>query len=68
MPVGTPLQTGDDLVLATADGIVERIDRKTGQTRAKIDLEQPLADGPIVCGKNLAVVGQDGSIHIVKQP
>jgi hypothetical protein len=68
VPVGLPLEAGADLLLATGDGIIERVDRKTGQSRAKVPLEQPLAAGPIVCGKNLAVVGQDGSIHIVKQP
>jgi hypothetical protein len=68
VPVGVPLGSGDDILLATANGIIERLDRKTGNSRAKIDLEQPLAAGPIVCGKNLAVVGQDGTVHIVAKP
>lgn len=68
VPVGIPLGSGDDLLLATADGIVERMDRKTAQSRAKVDLGQPLAAGPIACGKNLAVVGEDGSVHILPQP
>jgi TolA-binding protein len=67
-PVGVPLQIGDDLFLATADGFIERIDRKTGKTQTKVDLEQPLAAGPIAVEKKLAVVGQDGSVHIVPQP
>lgn len=66
-PVGRPLELHDELLFAAATGIIARVARKTGQSRGKIDLEQPLAAGPIACGKNLAVVAQDGSVLIVPQ-
>ena len=50
LPLDTPLEHGSEFTLATTDGTVARIDVATGEVRKKVDLEQPLAGGPIASG------------------
>jgi outer membrane protein assembly factor BamB len=64
-PIGRALAQGDEFVLASPTGIVWRIDRQSGEVKAKIDLGQPLASGPVAFDKHLVVAGTDGSLHFI---
>jgi outer membrane protein assembly factor BamB len=60
---GIPLAVGDQQVLlASAGGIVWRADAASGKELKKVDLGQPLATGPVALGKRLFVGGPDGSV------
>jgi hypothetical protein len=68
IPLDTPLEHGNEFTLATSDGVVARIDLATGEVRKKVDLEQPLAGGPIASGANLILSSPDGSLILIKAP
>ena len=73
-PVGTPLETAEGYVLASAAGVVWSAGKadgepllRDGQPR-KIDLGRPLGTGPVLLGNKLLVVQRDGSLHLIEQP
>ena len=67
-PIGKAFVQGSDFVLASATGMIWRVDRQTGEVKGKLDLGQPLAGGPVACGKKIVVPGSDGCLHFVAGP
>ncbi len=67
-PVGSVATLGKDLIFASAGGRIWRVDRLSGEELAKLEIEQPLAGGPLIVDKTLVVVGADGCLHYVKIP
>ena len=66
LPVDTPPVDGKNFLLATTDGVVARIDQATGHFAAKLELDQPLAGGPVEAGALWVVTARDGSLLFVK--
>ncbi len=66
LPVDTPLVDGKNFLVATTDGVVARIDQATGQVNSKLELDQPLAGGPIEAGALWVLTARDGSLLFVK--
>jgi hypothetical protein len=66
LPVDTPLDRGSEFLMATADGFVSRVDFASGEVRKKVNLEQPLAGGPVASGQDLLLSGSDGSLFFIK--
>jgi len=65
---GRPLLSGDGLLLASAGGVVSRIDASTGEETGTLDLGRPLGAGPVLLGERLLLVGHDGTLYVVKSP
>ncbi|MCC6123598.1 MAG: PQQ-binding-like beta-propeller repeat protein [Pirellulales bacterium] len=65
---GRPLATADGYLLASASGVLWRVDAKTGKEQGKVETGRALATGPALAGDRALVVGTDGSIYEVKQP
>jgi outer membrane protein assembly factor BamB len=68
LPLDTPLEHGNEFILATTDGTVARTDLTTGEVRKKVNLAQPLAGGPIASGANLILSSPDGGLILIKAP
>lgn len=67
-PVGAPLVLGNSLILASAEGVVWKLDAATGQEQGKVETGRPLAAGPVAWGDRLLVPGQDGHLHQLAIP
>ncbi len=65
---GLPLATDDGLLLASARGIVWRIDPASGEEKGRLDVGRPLGAGPVLIGEQLLLVGHDGTLYRVEQP
>jgi outer membrane protein assembly factor BamB len=64
--VGRPLVKGDSVHFVTSAGVVHTLRLSDGSDVATIDTEKPLSGGPIDISGKLAVIGDDGSINVVK--
>ncbi len=65
-PIDTPLVDGKNFLVATTDGVVARVDQATGQVKSKLELDQPLAGGPVQAGALWVFTARDGSLLFVK--
>jgi outer membrane protein assembly factor BamB/TolA-binding protein len=65
---GSPLAVQDGFLLASANGVIWRVDAKAGKEQGKVETARSLASGPSVMENQVFVVGTDGSIYEVKQP
>jgi len=65
---GRPLLAGDALLVASATGIVSRVDISTGEETAALDVGRPLGAGPVLLGEQLLLVGHDGTVYAVRPP
>jgi len=65
---GAPLPVEDGFMLASASGVIARVDAKAGKELGKVETGRSLASGPAAMGGNVFVAGTDGSIYEVKQP
>lgn len=68
LPAEGALEQGSDVVLASLTGTVWRVDRKSGETRGKVALEQPLAGAPVAVGKQMVVAAADGTLLVFQGP
>lgn len=57
-----PVIAGDRIYVASADGVVEALDRMNGDTIWERELEEPLSGGVGVYGDSLFLGGADGSV------
>jgi outer membrane protein assembly factor BamB len=64
--VGRPLVKGDSVHFATSAGLVHTLRLADGGEAATIDTEKPLTGGPIAISGTLVVIGDDGSLNVVK--
>ena len=62
---GRPIVLGEAVVLASRQGVIWSVDRRTGEPRGQADLRQPLATGPVPFGQRLVVGGYDGTLLVV---
>jgi len=65
---GPPLVLADSVLLAYRSGFIERRALADGKTLGKLNVEQPLATGPVSFLQKLAIAGNDGTILVVDQP
>jgi hypothetical protein len=68
-PVGEPLASGQDLVLASVRGTVWQISGQTGEELARVEIGEPVGTGPVqFSGNRLLVCGDDGTVHVINLP
>jgi outer membrane protein assembly factor BamB len=65
---GPPLVLPDGIVLAYRKGVIERRSPKDGKPLTAVNLEQPLATGPVVFMQRLVATGTDGTVLVVDKP
>jgi hypothetical protein len=65
---GAPVLTDDSVLLAYRKGTVERRELSDGKPLSSIDVEQPLAAGPVLFMQRLLLVTNDGTLLVVDQP
>jgi hypothetical protein len=65
---GPPLVLEDSVLLAYRKGFVERRSLKDGKPLATLNVEHPLATGPVVFLQKLVVTAADGTILVIDQP
>jgi outer membrane protein assembly factor BamB len=65
---GAPLPIGENVLIAYRKGVVERRSLVDGKSVAAVDVEQPLATGPVSFIGRLLVVTNDGTLLVVDQP
>ena len=66
---GEPLVVGNDLVFASVDGVIWKVNGQTGEEITHLDVGEPLGTGPVqFSGSRLLVCGGDGTVHIVNLP
>jgi len=65
---GRPLAVEGGFVAASIDGVVWRIDAKTGEELGKVDVGRPLGCGPVRLGTRLLLVGVDGTLYQIQLP
>jgi hypothetical protein len=62
---GTPRWDDGRLLMASASGVVRRVDVATGQELGKIETGLPLGTGPLLLGEQLVLGGHDGTLYVV---
>ncbi len=65
---GPPLATDDGVLLAYRNGVLQRIGLANGAPLAEIDVEQPLATGPVRFLGRIVLTAHDGTLLVVDQP
>jgi outer membrane protein assembly factor BamB len=65
---GKPLVKGDTMSFVTSSGRVHTLRMTDGSEVWTVDTEKPLSGGPIDIGDKLVVIGDDGSLNVVKAP
>ena len=65
---GPPLAAGDSVLVAYRQGILERRSLADGQPAGKLDVEHPLAAGPVHFLDRIVLTGHDGTLFVVEQP
>jgi hypothetical protein len=65
---GAPLAWKDGLLLAYRNGIVERRSAVDGKSLATVDVEHPLAAGPIRFLQRVVLAAHDGTLLVIDQP
>jgi hypothetical protein len=65
---GAPLVAGDSVYLAFRKGIVERRALADGTPTGTLNVEHPLATGPVAFQQRLIVAAADGTLLVVDQP
>ncbi len=67
--IGAPLPLGPDLVLASVDGTVWQLNGQTGESLARVEIDEPIGTGPVqFAGNRFLVCGDDGTIHVIQLP
>ncbi len=65
---GPPLASGDSVLLTYRQGILERRTLADGQPAGKLDVEHPLAAGPVRFLGHVVLTAHDGTLFVVDQP
>jgi outer membrane protein assembly factor BamB len=66
--VGRPLVKRDAVHFVTSSGLVRALRLTDGETLWSLDTEKSLSAGPIDVDDKLVVIGDDGSLNVVKAP
>jgi len=67
-PVGTPTIDGAQLLLASAQGVIWRLDLASGKMLASSDAGEPVASGPVLVNGKILVAGKSGTLIVVPNP
>ncbi len=67
-PVGNPAVESQQLLLATINGSVWRLDLKSGKTIASTEAGEPLASGPVLFGNKVLVASKSGTLILLPKP
>jgi hypothetical protein len=67
-PAGAPLVQGGSVLISYRKGIVERRSAVDGKSLATIDVEHPLAAGPVPFSNRIVLPAHDGTVLVVDQP
>ncbi|MEQ8784763.1 MAG: PQQ-binding-like beta-propeller repeat protein [Pirellulaceae bacterium] len=62
---GAPLRIGQEVVVASTEGVVKQINLSDGQETASLDLGQPLGAAPVPFAGRFLLTGSDGIVYIV---
>lgn len=65
---GPPLVAGDSVYLSFRKGVVERRALADGKPTGTLNLEHPLATGPVAFQQRLVVAAADGTLLVIDQP
>jgi hypothetical protein len=65
---GAPLVLADALLLSYRKGVIERRSLTDGKPLAAVNIEQPLATGPVMFMQRLVVSAADGTLLVVDKP
>jgi hypothetical protein len=65
---GWPCEVDGAILCASTGGFVWKVDPETGAENASIDLQVPLASGPVLDGKRLLVAARDGALLAISPP
>ena len=65
---GPPLISPDGVLLAYRKGVIEKRSLADGKPLATINMEQPLASGPVAFLQKLVVAAGDGTLLVVDRP
>jgi outer membrane protein assembly factor BamB/TolA-binding protein len=65
---GTPLATGDGLLISTVSGRVCRLAIASGEELGLLDVGEPVAAGPVAIGERLLLASKGGSLLLVAKP
>lgn len=65
---GPPLAAGNDVFVAYRDGTLERRSLSDGQVVGSVNVEQPLAAGPVEFLDRIVLTTHDGSLLVIPQP
>jgi hypothetical protein len=62
---GRPLPLGKEYLLASAAGVVSRVDAASGKELGKLETGHPLGTGPVLLGEQILLSGNDGTLYMV---
>ncbi len=65
---GPPLSADDGVLLAYRDGTLQRVSLADGESLAEVNVEQPLAAGPVRFLGRIVLTAHDGTLLVVDQP
>jgi hypothetical protein len=65
---GPPLANGDSVLVAYRQGILERRGLVDGEPVGRLDVEHPLAAGPVQFLGRIVLAAHDGTLFVVDQP
>jgi outer membrane protein assembly factor BamB len=65
---GEPLVLGDGVLLAYRKGVIERRSIADGKPLGTLNVEHPLATGPVSFLQKLVVTSADGTVFVLQQP
>jgi PQQ-like domain len=65
---GPPLASGDSVLVAYRQGILERRGLANGESVGRLDVEHPLAAGPVHFLDHIVLTAHDGTLFVVDQP
>ena len=65
---GPPLAAGDDVFVAFRGGTLERRSMSDGQVVGSVNVEQPLAAGPVEFLDRIVLTTHDGSLLVIQRP
>jgi outer membrane protein assembly factor BamB len=65
---GAPLTSDGSVLIAYRNGVVERRAIADGKVLATVDVEHPLAAGPVQFAERLVLTAHDGTLLVVDQP
>lgn len=63
---GPPALVNGNYIIASINGIVSRLDAKTGEEVAQFDVGEPLGSGVTQYGSRSIALGSDGTLHVFR--